>query len=129
MTYNEQENNEEKRISEVIFSLLLPENNISTNRAFLYAFNGNFLKASMLSRYTYCFIKNNNQEITYKDKTFEEQYYCSEKSIKRAKKELKDEGFIEVIQKGIPALGYVTVNIEKVAEILGTFKKGHFDPS
>ena len=113
---------ENDKLSEVIFALL-PENNIITNRAFLYAFNGNFLKASMLSRYTHCFIQNNNNEITYKDKTFEEQYYCPEISVKRAKKELKEEGFITVIQKGIPAVGYITVNIEKVAAILGNFKK------
>ena len=125
MTYNEQEDNEEKRISEVIFSLL-PENNISTNRAFLYAFNGNFLKASMLSRYTYCFIQNNNQEITYKDSIFEKQYYCNERSVQRAKRELKDEGFISVVQKGIPAIGYISVNIEKVSEILVQFKKRQF---
>lgn len=117
---------EEKKLSDVIFSLL-PENNIITNRAFLYAFKGNFLKASMLSRYTHCFLKNNNQEITYKDKTFEEQYYCPEISVKRAKKELKDEGFITVVQKGLPAVGYIAVNIEKVAEILGNFKRYQID--
>ena len=119
---------EKNQLSDVIFALL-PENNIITNRAFLYAFNGNFLKASMLSRYTHCFIQNDNQEITYKDKTFVEQYFCTEKTVKRAKKELKDEGFITVIQKGIPAIGYITVNIEKVAGILGNFKKGQFVPS
>lgn len=122
---NSEENN---KLSDVIFALL-PENNIITNRAFLYAFKGNFLKASMLSRYTHCFIKNDCQEITYKDRTFSEQYYCTEKAVKRAKKELKDEGFITVVQKGIPAVGYVTVNIEKVAGILGNFKKGQIDPS
>lgn len=122
MNENIEIENEENRLSDVIFALL-PENNIITNRAFLYAFNGNFLKASMLSRYTHCFIQNNNQEITYKDKTFEEQYYCPEISVKRAKKELKEEGFITVVQKGIPAVGYITVNIEKVAGILGNFKK------
>lgn len=122
---NSEENNQ---LSDVIFALL-PENNIITNRAFLYAFKGNFLKASMLSRYTHCFIKNDCQEITYKDRTFSEQYYCTEKAVKRAKKELKDEGFITVVQKGIPAVGYVTVNIEKVAGILGNFKKGQIDPS
>lgn len=122
MNENIEIENENNRLSDVIFALL-PENNIITNRAFLYAFNGNFLKASMLSRYTHCFIQNNNQEIIYKDKTFEEQYYCPEISVKRAKKELKDEGFITVVQKGIPALGYITVNIEKVAGILGNFKK------
>lgn len=119
---NADSSEENDKLSEVIFALL-PENNIITNRAFLYAFNGNFLKASMLSRYTHCFIQNNNNEITYKDKTFEEQYYCPEISVKRAKKELKEEGFITVIQKGIPAVGYITVNIEKVAAILGNFKK------
>ena len=128
MTENIEIENEENRLSDVIFALL-PENNIITNRAFLYAFNGNFLKASMLSRYTHCFIQNDNQEITYKDKTFVEQYFCTEKAVKRAKKELKDEGFITVIQKGIPAIGYITVNIEKVAGILGNFKKGQFVPS
>lgn len=122
MNENVEIKNEENLLSDVIFALL-PENNIITNRAFLYAFNGNFLKASMLSRYTHCFINNGNKEITYKDKTFEEQYYCSEISVKRAKKELKEDGFITVVQKGIPAIGYITVNIEKVAGILGNFKK------
>lgn len=122
MSTNFENSEENNRLSEVIFALL-PENNIITNRAFLYAFNGNFLKASMLSRYTHCFINNGNKEITYKDKTFEEQYYCPEISVKRAKRELKEEGFITVVQKGIPAVGYITVNIEKVAGILGNFKK------
>ena len=128
MNENIEIENEENRLSDVIFALL-PENNIITNRAFLYAFKGNFLKASMLSRYTHCFIKNDCKEITYKDRTFEEQYYCPEISVKRAKKELKDEGFITVVQKGIPAIGYITVNIEKVAGILGNFKEYQIDTS
>lgn len=106
----------EKDLLKKLRSLLL-EDSVAINHDFFCAFNGNFLKSAMLTKYVDLFTKNNKKEFVYLDKNFEESYFCSLKTIKRAKKYLKEEGFISVVQKGVPAIGYITVNLEKVDKI------------
>lgn len=112
----------------ILFSML-PENSVTISGAFMWAFKGDMLKAAMFSRYVYCYLKNKEQPIIYKDKTIAEQYFCPEISVKRKKSELKNEGLISVVQKGIPAIGYISANIEKALEILVNFKKYQIDTS
>ena len=112
----------------ILFSML-PENSVTISGAFMWAFKGDMLKAAMFSRYIYCYLKNEEQPIIYKDKTIAEQYFCPEISVKRKKSELKNEGLISVVQKGIPAIGYISANIEKALEILVNFKKYQIDTS
>lgn len=116
------ENLEEKRINlsmeDMIFvDEILNERKIIINSPLVDVVKNDLDRAATLTRYVFFFKLNSFQPFALTDQKVADSLRISVKKIERAKAWLKEHDFISVKRVGIPAVGYITVNISKVKEL------------
>ena len=116
------ENSEEKRINlsmeDMIFvDEILNERKIIINSPLVDVVENDLDRAATLTRYVFFFKLNSFQPFALTDQKVADSLRISVKKIERAKAWLKEHDFISVKRVGIPAVGYITVNISKVKEL------------
>ena len=116
------ENSEEKIVNlsmeDMIFvDEILNERKIIINSPLVDVVENDLDRAATLTRYVFFFKLNNFQPFALTDQKVADSLRISVKKIERAKAWLKEHDFISVKRVGIPAVGYITVNISKVKEL------------
>lgn len=114
--------NIEKRINlsmeDIIFvDEILNERKIIINSPLVDVVENDLDRAATLTRYVFFFKLNNFQPFALTDQKVADSLRISVKKIERAKAWLKEHDFISVKRVGMPAVGYITVNISKVKEL------------
>ena len=121
MTYNEQEDNEEKIVNLSMEDMLfvddiISENKIIINVPLIDVVGNDLTRAAMLTRYMFFYKHNNYQEFSLPDKKMAEYLHTNLKTVERQKHWLKENGLISVRKVGLPAIGLITVNISTIRE-------------
>lgn len=116
------ENSEEKIVNvsmeDMIFvDEILNERKIIINSPLVDVVENDLDRAATLTRYVFFFKLNNFQPFALTDQKVADSLRISVKKIERAKAWLKEHDFISVKRVGMPAVGYITVNISKVKEL------------
>ena len=116
------ENSEEKIVNLSMEDMLFIDDIISDNKIIinipLIDVVGNDLtRAAMLTRYIFFYKLNKYQEFSLPDKKMAEYLHTNIKTIERQKRWLKENGLMSVKKVGIPAVGFIDVNISKIREI------------
>ena len=116
------ENSEEKIVNlsmeDMIFvDEILNERKIIINSPLVDVVENDLDRAATLTRYVFFFKLNSFQPFALTDQKVADSLRISVKKIERAKAWLKEHDFISVKRVGIPAVGYITVNISKVKEL------------
>lgn len=96
---------------------ILNERKIIINSPLVDVVENDLDRAATLTRYVFFFKLNNFQPFALTDQKVADSLRISVKKIERAKAWLKEHDFISVKRVGIPAVGYITVNISKVKEL------------
>lgn len=116
------ENSEEKIVNlsmeDMIFvDEILNERKIIINSPLVDVVENDLDRAATLTRYVFFYKLNNFQPFALTDQKVADSLRISVKKIERAKAWLKEHDFVSVKRVGIPAVGYITVNISKVKEL------------
>ena len=116
------ENSEEKIVNlsmeDMIFvDEILNERKIIINSPLVDVVENDLDRAATLTRYIFFYKLNNFQPFALTDQKVADSLRISVKKIERAKAWLKEHDFMSVKRVGIPAVGYITVNISKVKEL------------
>lgn len=116
------ENSEEKRINLSVEDLIfvdeiLNERKIIINSPLVDVVKNDLDRAATLTRYIFFYKLNKFQPFALTDQKVADSLRISVKKIERAKAWLKEHDFVSVKRVGIPAVGYITVNISKVKEL------------
>lgn len=82
----------------------------------LIGFNYDFEKALLLGIYETAWWSNGRREFVLKDKDIA-CFFGSVSKVEKRKQELKNEGFITVVRKGMPAICYINFNHEKARQL------------
>lgn len=82
----------------------------------LIGFNYDFEKTLLLGIYKAAWWSNGRREFVLKDKDIA-CFFGSVNKVERRKQELKNEGFITVVRKGMPAICYINFNPEKARQL------------
>lgn len=82
----------------------------------LIGFNYDFEKTLLLEIYKTAWWSNGRREFVLKDKDIA-CFFGSVKKVERRKQELKNEGFITVVRKGMPSICYINFNPEKARQL------------
>lgn len=82
----------------------------------LIGFNYDFEKTLLLGIYEAAWWSNGRREFVLKDKDIA-CFFGSVKKVERRKQELKNEGFITVVRKGMPSICYINFNREKAIQL------------
>lgn len=82
----------------------------------LIGFNYDFEKTLLLEIYKTAWWSNGSREFVLKDKDIA-CFFGSVKKVERRKQELKNEGFITVVRKGMPSICYINFNPEKARQL------------
>ena len=96
---------------------ILNERKIIINSPLVDVVENDLDRAATLTRYVFFFKLNSFQPFALTDQKVADSLRISVKKIERAKAWLKEHDFISVKRVGIPAVGYITVNISKVKEL------------
>lgn len=115
-------NSEEKTVNLSMKDMLFIDDIISDNKIIinipLIEVVGNDLtRAAMLTRYIFFYKLNKYQEFSLPDKKMAEYLHTNIKTIERQKRWLKENGLMSVKKVGIPAVGFIDVNISKIREL------------
>lgn len=111
---NSEENNKEILLD--LADSISNQNGIHVNPVIFKGLGYDFAQAVMLSQYFYVSSSKNGEEFLYQDDNFLFSIGSPDK-IKRAKKALKEKGFIKVTLKGLPAKSYIKVNHELIRRL------------
>ena len=82
----------------------------------LIGFNYDFEKTLLLEIYKTAWWSNGCREFVLKDKDIA-CFFSSVDKVERRKQELKNEGFITVVRKGMPSICYINFNPEKARQL------------
>lgn len=96
---------------------ILNERKIIINSPLVDVVENDLDRAATLTRYVFFYKLNNFQPFALTDQKVADSLRISVKKIERAKAWLKEHDFISVKRVGIPAVGYITVNVSKVKEL------------
>jgi len=115
------ENSEEKTANVSIEDMLfiddiISENKIIINIPLIEVCGNDLTRAAMLTRYVFFYKLNNYQEFSLSDKKMAEYLHTNIKTIERQKRWIKENGLISVRKVGIPAVGFIDINIKKIME-------------
>lgn len=111
---NSEENNKEILLD--LADSISNQNGIHVNPVIFKGLGYDFAQSVMLSQYFYVSSSKNGEEFLYQDDNFLFSIGSPDK-IKRAKKALKEKGFIKVTLKGLPAKSYIKVNHELIRRL------------
>lgn len=95
---------------------IISENKIIINMPLIDVVGNDLTRAAMLTRYMFFYKHNNYQAFSQSDKQISDFLRTNIKTIERQKRWLKENGFISVKKIGIPAVGFITVNVQKIRE-------------
>lgn len=95
---------------------IISENKIIINMPLIDVVGNDLTRAAMLTRYMFFYKHNNYQAFSQSDKQISDFLRTNIKTIERQKRWLKENGFISVKKVGIPAVGFITVNVQKIRE-------------
>ena len=95
---------------------IISENKIIINIPLIDVVGNDLTRAAMLTRYMFFYKHNNYQAFSQSDKQISDFLRTNIKTIERQKRWLKENGFISVKKIGIPAVGFITVNVQKIRE-------------
>lgn len=95
---------------------IISENKIIINIPLIEVCGNDLTRAAMLTRYVFFYKLNNYQEFSLPDKKMAEYLHTNIKTIERQKRWIKENGLISVRKVGIPAIGFIDINIKKIME-------------
>ena len=96
---------------------IISDNKIIINIPLIDVVGNDLTRAAMLTRYIFFYKLNKYQEFSLPDKKMAEYLHTNIKTIERQKRWLKENGLMSVKKVGIPAVGFIDVNISKIREI------------
>lgn len=96
---------------------IISDNKIIINIPLIDVVGNDLTRAAMLTRYIFFYKLNKYQEFSLPDKKMAEYLHTNIKTIERQKRWLKENGLMSVKKVGIPAVGFIDVNISKIREL------------
>lgn len=95
---------------------IVSDNKIIINIPLIDVVGNDLTRAAMYTRYMFFYKLNNYQAFSLTDKQLSEFLHVNIKTIERHKRWLKENGLISVKMVGVPAVGFITLNIQKARE-------------
>lgn len=122
----EVKNEENRKILLGLANSLAKKRGIHVDPVLFHALGSNYEKAAMLSQYIFVSDTVRRKEFLYQNDNFLYSIGSVDK-IKKAKAWLVKEGLVSVKLKGLPARSYITVNHEKVEQLLVDYAQATYD--
>lgn len=122
----EVKNEENRKILLGLANSLAKKRGIHVDPVLFHALGSNYEKAAMLSQYIFVSDTVHRKEFLYQNDNFLYSIGSVDK-IKKAKAWLVKEGLISVKLKGLPARSYITVNHEKIEQLLVDYAQATYD--
>jgi hypothetical protein len=122
----EVKNEENRKILLGLANSLAKKRGIHVDPVLFHALGSNYEKAAMLSQYIFVSDTVRRKEFLYQNDNFLYSIGSVDK-IKKAKAWLVKEGLISVKLKGLPARSYITVNHEKIEQLLVDYAQATYD--
>lgn len=122
----EVKNEKNRKILLGLANSLAKKRGIHVDPVLFHALGCNYERAAMLSQYIYVSDTVHRKEFLYQNDNFLYSIGSIDK-IKKAKAWLVKEGLISVKLKGLPARSYITVNHEKIEQLLVDYAQATYD--